>query len=296
MTQFTSPLCAEFWQGPNGKLFRIKRVPNNPSACILFVPPLFEEMNRHRHVVTRAAIVAYQCGIGSIVYDAFGTGDSQGDLTDVDLSMWQNELLAQIQEIQNESVDNTVEKSSINIILCLPGSAALLLSPEIVKSISAIQCWQAEFSGKKFVKQLKRLALAQNLHLSKHSQETLAKSSSLENNTNSSSVENERVEIAGYCMKAQLISALEAQQIDAVFNTQEALGKPEFKLTLIEFVDEPENKLALARENQLKKIQQYCPVTSVIIAEKKYWQATELLIPDHLFLAFTQSLQQVNND
>ena len=146
---------AEFTQGKAGQLFRLTRTPECVQGHLFFLPPLFEQANQTRHMLTRSAINAYQHGIESIVFDYYGTGDSAGELKEASLLLWQQDIIAQLIEIKNRSAEV--------IILSVSLSAALLLNNEMLSIIDGLILVQAEFNGKRFVQQFKRLALAANL-------------------------------------------------------------------------------------------------------------------------------------
>ena len=246
---------------------------------MIYVPPLFEEANQHRHVFTKLALNALKLGVESIIYDPVGTGDSQKNLVDISLTMWQEELTAQIVQLR--------ENSNQPIVLCLPTSSVLLLTTDIVEQVDALQLWQPEFNGKKFVQQFKRIALAQQLSIP-HSQSVPA--------------ENPYVEIAGYYMQKRLLEDLSLPTIDSVFtqansqrnNQQNMQACSQIKCINIEWLSSTDNELTLARKKQYQQLTQLQQQTQLItIAEPKYWQATSLTIPQTLLASSLQALQEL---
>ena len=95
---------AEFFQGTQGKLFRLIRSPKDLQGHVLYLSPLFEQANQTRHMFTRSALNAYEQGLESVVFDHYGTGDSEGELTEASLVLWQQDIVAQLTEIKKRSV------------------------------------------------------------------------------------------------------------------------------------------------------------------------------------------------
>ncbi|MCJ8322130.1 MAG: hypothetical protein MJK12_21050 [Colwellia sp.] len=260
-------ITAEFWPGPNGGLFRICRSPDKINGHILYVPPLFEDANRHRHVFTRSAISAYQLNFKSIIYDAIGTGDSQKNLVDVTLAMWHEELLAQIIQIRLTS-----DKP---LVLCLPTSAVLLLTTEIINKVDVLQLWQPEFNGKRFVQQFKRLALTQDLSSIK---------------TYSLPSDDTIIEIAGYRLQHQLLDELTTQSLKSIFSDVAA----KVKCFHFELLSDGERELTLSRKNQFQKLSQLHLNTHLItVQDYKYWQASELIDPKEFLAISLKCLQEI---
>jgi exosortase A-associated hydrolase 2 len=248
---------AEFWTGPFGQLFRIMRSASKIIGYVVYLPPLFEDANRNRHVYTRSSTSVAELGYQTIIFDSVGTGDSQGMLTDVDLIMWQSEIIAMLKELK------TSNPLPITLVAC--HSAALLLSPEILAQTDAVQLWHPEFNGKKFVQQFKRLAMV----------------SSKPNNLAQS--EHATVEIAGYQVSTQLLVQLSEQSLAKI--------SPCFTCCYwFELLADGEN-MSLARANQLELVRSIQPkITIENIIDSKHWQATELVIPEKLLLRTTAVL------
>jgi exosortase A-associated hydrolase 1/exosortase A-associated hydrolase 2 len=85
-----------FWlRGARGPLMAIYYSPAaeaSPRGDILFVPPFAEEMNRCRAMVALQARALSRIGIGTLVLDPFGTGDSSGDFSEASWGSWRDDL------------------------------------------------------------------------------------------------------------------------------------------------------------------------------------------------------------
>lgn len=251
----------EFFPGTAGSLCRVVRTPAKTLGHLLVISPLFEQANQIRHHLTKSSIHAYHRGLETIIFDHYGTGDSEGDLVEADLSLWQADIVKQIVEIRLISTQP--------IYLSAPLSAALLLSDKILKQVDGLMLLQPEFNGKRFVQQFKRLAMLSDL--------------SQQNNVN-----DERVtEIAGYCMNQQLLADLAEQHINKL---------SPFKLTSYWFEWlASATALSPVRAKQQHLFTSKNPITSVLtIDDTKFWQATELLVSSTYLtqekLAFVQLL------
>ena len=248
---------AEFYSGTKGQLFRLVRTPKKVYAHLLFISPLFEQANQTRHHLTRSAINAYHQGIESIIFDHFGTGDSQGELIHASVSLWQQDILEQINKIKVDSAQD--------IIISLPLSAALLLSSEILQQVDVVMLLQSDFNGKRFVQQFKRLALVNNL--------TQATKSTATKKSAQSKNEKITFDIAGYEIADTLFDDLTKQNIAA-------LDKCQASCYWFEWL-KSEDKISPGRIKQQQAFaQKMAQLDMLSIADKKFWQATELQLAD----------------
>ena len=242
----------EFCQGTKGPLFRLTRTPQSVKAHLLFIAPLFEQANQTRHHVTRSAINGYHQEIETIIFDHYGTGDSAGELFEVDLVLWQQDIAEQILVIQN--------RSSKPIYLSVPLSAVLLLTEQILSQVKGLFLLQPELDGKRFTQQFKRLALVAQPHTKKQT-----KVDSL--------LQHPNIEIAGYQVQTQLLTDL-AQQ-----NFAQLLG----------FVGECywfewlgiNDRLTAQKVQQLQALKHQCSrFKSHIVTDVKFWQSSSLTLSD----------------
>lgn len=257
---------AEFYPGHKGQLFRLVRTPENICGHLLFISPLFEQANNTRHMVTKAATASYANGYQSIVFDHFGTGDSEGQLLDTSLSVWQQDIVEQLVELKKTS------DKPIILSLCL--SAALLLNDDILTLIDSAQLWQPELNGKRFVKQFKRLMLANEINKTPE----IKKDST-----------NTWVEIAGYTMANSLLDSIAKQ-------TLANLPICQADVEWIEWLAS-NTQLPPSRERQLTSLQQVCvnKIQLTTLSDEKYWLASELIVSqqllDYIRNSFTMNSQ-----
>lgn len=256
----------EFYQGTKGTLFRIIRTPEQVLAHLVFIAPLFEQANKTRHHITRSAINGYHQGLQTIVFDHYGTGDSSGELVEASLSLWQQDILLQLEDIKVNSAQA--------IYLSLPLSAVLLLSDEILSQVDGLILLQPDFNGKRFVQQFKRLALAAKL--TQADKKKLAEMNDQEN-----------LEISGYTIQTKLLEQLAGQSLPqlADFNINCYWFEWQAQSDALS-PGRQKQQQALANKNNKLLVQQ--------VIELKFWLTTELKISPAFLaqeqLAFSQLL------
>lgn len=88
-------VAGEFIAGGHGQIFILARYPPGfDGRSVLVVPPFAEEMNKSRKMIAQLTDELVKRGIGVVVPDLFGTGDSQGDFADATLGGWCQDLSA----------------------------------------------------------------------------------------------------------------------------------------------------------------------------------------------------------
>lgn len=255
---------AEFYEGVAGKLFRLVRTPENIQAHIIYVAPLFEQANQTRHMQTRLALNAYEIGVESIIFDAYGCGDSSGELAQASLLIWQQDLISQITALKS----NSTKPVYLSCLL----SSALLLNEKIVSLVDGLVLLQPEFNGKRFVQQFKRLALASEL-----TKKNVVASDATE------------LEIAGYVVSKTLLAELNQQALAQFIN----VTKPAYWL---EWCHKDE-ELPLSRAKQQALFSSInTPHVYTTIDDVKFWQSTELEISVKLIDFEQQTLQALLSD
>src|SRR5687768_14938162 len=101
-------VSAEFIAGSRGRLLAVVRRPS-AAACnaVLIVPPFAEEMNKSRHLFTEIADALIESGVATVVVDLFGTGDSEGEFSDADWTVWKSDLAAAVQWARSQQITIT---------------------------------------------------------------------------------------------------------------------------------------------------------------------------------------------
>lgn len=87
-------LAAHFLETAEGRLFVVERGPADGvcGSVVLLIPPLADEMNKSRALITQLASAVANEGHTLIVADLYGTGDSEGNFEDASIDIWSRNL------------------------------------------------------------------------------------------------------------------------------------------------------------------------------------------------------------
>src|SRR5258708_370959 len=86
-----------FLAGTARRIFGLYHAPAKHArrrGALIYVPPFAEEMNRARRVAALQARALATVGVGVLLVDLFGTGDSAGDFRDARWQTWSDDLSA----------------------------------------------------------------------------------------------------------------------------------------------------------------------------------------------------------
>jgi exosortase A-associated hydrolase 2 len=192
-------LSAEFIAGSRGRLLAVVRRPAG-AACngVLVVPPFAEEMNKSRHLFTEVADALIESGIATVVVDLFGTGDSEGEFSDSDWSVWKSDLAATVQWARSRQI--TITKLLAVRLGCALGCEA---AHDNGWKLERTVLWQPVVNGARALDQFLRLRVAATM-MQKDGKETIA-------GLRAKLQAGEAVEVAGYDVTGRL-----AEQLDRV--------------------------------------------------------------------------------
>ena len=148
--------CPRFLGGEGEKIFTLQACGRAPAkAHIVFVPPFGEEMNRCRALVSTQARHFAESGYSCTIIDFYGCGDSQGELRDASLQIWQENIRLTIETLQGE-----VDAPVILWGLRLGAFIALDFAAKTGLEIESILLWQPVLSGERYVTQILRQRVA----------------------------------------------------------------------------------------------------------------------------------------
>ncbi len=194
-----------FLETPQGRLFAVHhRPPDNMRirGHVLCVPPFNEEMNRCRSMVALQAQAFARLGIGTLMIDFLGTGDSTGHYVDARWNIWLDNIRAGVNWL-NEQPGGF--RGFLGIRL------GAILAAEAFKSLeahdAALMLWQPVVDGKQHFTQFLRMRIAAQMerpHLPKETtnsmREHLARGMSLE--------------VSGYEIHPEFAAALDAARLE----------------------------------------------------------------------------------
>lgn len=189
---------AFFAQSGKHKLLVVERIPEAPSAIVVIAQAFAEEMNKSRHMLALTASALYARGIGSVIFDYTGTGDSEGDFADATLAGWAKDLMVVTRLVQGQY--------SVPLVWLCHRTGALVGLKALSESQSAgipyMIFWQPVLNGKLFIRQFFRLKLAENMMNSGAAKLT---TEDIRNELATGSTE-----IAGYLISQQLVDEFES--------------------------------------------------------------------------------------
>ena len=169
--------------------------PPHPAGDVLVVPAFAEEMHRCRAMVAMQARALARIGVGTLVLDLFGTGDSAGDHAGADWPTWIDDLQRGLAWL----------RSSGNGCSSLLGvRLGALLAAELAQRDGAIErllLWQPVLAAKPFYTQFLRIRIAAEMHLPDRVKST--------GELRERSAAGEAIEVSGYRVGPALARALD---------------------------------------------------------------------------------------
>ncbi|HEC00163.1 MAG TPA: hydrolase 2, exosortase A system-associated [Sphingomonadales bacterium] len=198
-----------FINSPSGNIFALYHTPEEGTKVkrnILFIPPFGEELNRSRHMVNRQARAFTKAGYGVLILDLFGTGDSEGQCEQANISLWQQDIHAACVWLR---------KASDTAPLFWAMRSGALLAADLIQKhpdlTNHMILWSPVSNGKKFISQFMRIKLAAGTTRQTSGQQLTVKDlwAKLDNGEN--------LEIAGYSLSPDLakdLSTLSLNEMD----------------------------------------------------------------------------------
>lgn len=190
-----------FLPTPEGRLFAVYHEPvTTVRGNVLVVPAHNEEMNRCRSMVTIQAQEMARHGVGTLVVDLLGTGESDGQYNDARWELWLDNVRQARAWLDNK-----------------PGGCLALLGvrlgvPLAFESVAgethapAVVAWQPVIDGKLYLTQFMRMRIAGNMDRTDIPKET-------SNTLRASLSEGKSIEIAGYEIHPEMATALDKMRL-----------------------------------------------------------------------------------
>jgi exosortase A-associated hydrolase 2 len=179
------------------RVFTLLRHPGRAGAsCALLVAPFGEEMNKSRKMLTDVGIELAKRGIGSVLVDPYGTGDSDGDFSQADWSRWQADLQQAVAWCAEEGL-----KVDRLLGVRLGCALAAQVARDAIPGIAQTVFWQPVLDGSRFMDQFLRLRVAASMMEQDRKESTADLRAKL--------AQGEIVEIAGYGISPHLAAQLD---------------------------------------------------------------------------------------
>ncbi|MFK8030994.1 MAG: hydrolase 2, exosortase A system-associated [Gammaproteobacteria bacterium] len=206
----SSGMSPEFLELPSGRLFALRQIPTTPGSkpVVLLCPPFAEELNKSRRQISIQARAFRDAGYPVVVFDLYGTGDSEGSFVDASVKQWQEnfqDVLRWLKAAGHEAC-----------ILWAIRFGALFVDDIITSEILPVKkvlLWQPEFSGNQVLRQFLRLQAAANMFSNSKGMSVADLEAQL--------MQGNSVEVAGYGISSNLYT--EAKQLKLA-NTQFGSG------------------------------------------------------------------------
>lgn len=193
-----------FLTAPQGQRFCIY-FPPATKACrgnILHIHAFTEEMNKSRRMVALQARSLARLGLGVLLFDLYGCGDSSGNFSDARWDIWKDDIthaLAWLRKHNERPV--TLWGLRLGVLLMMD------YARDARESFESFLMWQPVISGKAYLTQFLRLRLASEIM-------TGGRSTTGTQDLKKALYSGEFLEIAGYTLAPDLARALDVCELD----------------------------------------------------------------------------------
>ena len=268
-----------FLETPHGRIFCLHRA-GRGDACIIVVPPFAEEMNRSRRMWTLLAAQLAGVGVGTLIPDLHGTGDSDGEFAEATWEAWRTDL---------DVCCRFARESGVRRIGLLGVRLGALLAldylrdpahTEAAAGITQLILWQPVLDGRLHMNQFLRLKLAAGLRQAAAGKETTA---SLRERL----ARGERLEVAGYELARGLLDAIDA------LNAQSLAPSPTLRIDWLEVSTAEVAALAPVSEKVLEAWRAAgANVQARALRGEAFWALQEITIAPDLIVATREAVAE----
>ncbi|MDD5276197.1 MAG: hydrolase 2, exosortase A system-associated [Methylovulum sp.] len=190
-----------FIQGEKGRLFCLFSPPKDKqSEVLLFLPSFAEELNRCRVMVAMQARIFAEKGVGCLLLDYYGTGDSEGDFSETHWKQWLQDAETSYAWLKQQGY----EKIGLWGVR-LGGLLAVELAGARPDRFSRLLLWQPVLDGKAFFTQFLRIRLAMLMDRGEPKETTQQMRDQLQ--------QGQSLEIAGYEITSQLACGIDSKNL-----------------------------------------------------------------------------------
>lgn len=194
-------------------------------GAALYVPPFAEEMHKSRRMAAEQARRLARRGVGALVLDLTGTGDSSGDFADARWELWLEDVARGLDWLRAE-----VGGPMLVWGLRLGALLAIEAAPAAGAALSGLVLWQPVSSGKSYLTEVLRIKVAG---------EMVAGRKSGVDPLRAEFRAGRPVEVAGYALDPQLGAALDTRHVHA-------LAAPTVPVAWLEVVTGPDQPMPMA--------------------------------------------------
>jgi exosortase A-associated hydrolase 2 len=251
-----------YLSGTRGNIFCLFTPPRNKQEpVLLFLPSFAEELNRCRVMVALQARKLAALGVGSLLIDYFGTGDSQGDFSQTDWQQWKADAETAYAWLRDQGYDNIGLWG-----LRLGALLASELAHQQPDRFARLLLWQPVLDGAVLLTQFFRIRLAMLMDRGEPKETTKQMRDHLQQGHN--------LEVAGYELTPQLVAAIDEKKLANV--------NPELQIDWFEAVMEGDSALPPSSEKVINAWREKnIPVQVHTYSGPFFWQLHEReLTPD----------------
>jgi exosortase A-associated hydrolase 2 len=170
-------------------------------GTLLWLLPFAEEANCARRHIVAAAHECRALGYASLIVDPFGTGESEGDLSDATWDIWRSNVI---------DAANWLREREPAPLWLAGVRAGALLAASVVPDVSpaGMVCWQPVSSGRAVLDGFLRMKLASEWAVAES-----ANAADILGRLRDQLATGASVEVAGYVLPAALAQSVEAQTL-----------------------------------------------------------------------------------
>ncbi len=188
-----------FIPAPAGNLFTLYLCRKDIQAAghaVLFMPPFAEELNKSRRMIALQARQFAQAGLGVLIPDLYGTGDSEGDFSEASWQIWEQDVATAVSWLLDQGVTR-ISLWGMRLGIHL----ALGLIPLLADHLERILLWAPVIRGDQMMTQFLRLRLAADMMTEGEKISTRDLRAQL--------AAGREVEAAGYTLSARLVGEVD---------------------------------------------------------------------------------------
>ncbi len=274
--------------GPSGRLFAIYHAPAGPDrdpdsgANVIVVPPFAEEMNRSRRMMALQARALAAAGVGCLLLDLYGTGDSGGDFGDARWNAWRDDIHAAARWLAARS------RPAPHLLgIRLGGTLAAACRRDRPEAYGRLVLWQPVANGETFLTQFLRIVTAATMAGDRGAgdggPQTTTKA--LRQRLRAGGT----VEVAGYLLHPELAGAIDALRLaDLIEPAGDPAGDPVAWLELAGEADRPLPPGSRAVIEALRG--RGVAIEEAVIAGEPFWARLETTVAPALIAATARAL------
>ncbi len=258
-----APAAGVFMQGGAGRVFAVYHAPRAGAAPIgqlLVVPPFVEEMNKSRRMLALLARAAAGRGVGTMLLDLHGTGESDGDFADARWEIWKQDTVAALNWLR-ERTGGWVGMLGVRLGALL----ALDVARDRTPGVTPIFLWQPVLNGATVVTQFLRMRMVSSL--------TRGGSGATERTDDLRAVlaSGRSVEVGGYELHPQLARDIDALRLENLASVHAA------PIQWFELGSAPGRGVAPGSRRAIETLRQHGIEVRETIAEgPPFWSAVEI--------------------